>query len=287
MPPARRLALLRSQVIAEPTRQGATLSRAARGLPVSSYSQRLGWRLGEHHGGTRFEPLRTSSAACRRRSASSTVRSPPRRAGACALIWREPAIPVAAESRERLWRLAETAAEPSAWAAAAPRGRSIEDAVETRARDLCDGAGGGARGGRGGSGAPPAVPFHAHRTRENFLHTSLTWRTPAPPAGLRARRAASVCTGLPISPGAHRAQRTHAAVNFMSGCAQIVRARRSRGRRVKRVSLSTSLYRPRSPGCWRRARSEASRTFSYVETLMRGDELDKYLRQQALARDGA
>jgi 2-methylisocitrate lyase-like PEP mutase family enzyme len=57
---------------------------------------------------------------------------------------------------------------------------------------------------------------------------------------------------------------------------------------VKRVSLSTSLYRAAITGLLAAAR-EAKRagTFSYVETLMRGDELEKYLRQQALARDGA
>lgn len=57
---------------------------------------------------------------------------------------------------------------------------------------------------------------------------------------------------------------------------------------VKRVSLSTSLYRAAITGLLAAAR-EAKQvgTFSYVETLMRGDELEKYLRQQALARDGA
>jgi len=57
---------------------------------------------------------------------------------------------------------------------------------------------------------------------------------------------------------------------------------------VKRVSLSTSLYRAAVTGLLAAGR-EAKQvgTFSYVETLMRGDELNKYLRQQALARDGA
>jgi 2-methylisocitrate lyase-like PEP mutase family enzyme len=57
---------------------------------------------------------------------------------------------------------------------------------------------------------------------------------------------------------------------------------------VKRVSLSTSLYRAAITGLFAAAReAKQAGTFSYVETLMRGDELNKYLRQQALARDGA
>jgi 2-methylisocitrate lyase-like PEP mutase family enzyme len=57
---------------------------------------------------------------------------------------------------------------------------------------------------------------------------------------------------------------------------------------VKRVSLSTSLYRAAITGLLAAAReAKQAGTFSYVETLMRGDELEKYLRQQALARDGA
>jgi 2-methylisocitrate lyase-like PEP mutase family enzyme len=57
---------------------------------------------------------------------------------------------------------------------------------------------------------------------------------------------------------------------------------------VKRVSLSTSLYRAAITGLFAAAReAKQDGTFSYVETLMRGDELNKYLRQQALARDGA
>jgi 2-methylisocitrate lyase-like PEP mutase family enzyme len=57
---------------------------------------------------------------------------------------------------------------------------------------------------------------------------------------------------------------------------------------VKRVSLSASLYRAALTGLFAAAReAKEAGTFSYVETLMKGDELNKYLRQQALARDGA
>jgi len=57
---------------------------------------------------------------------------------------------------------------------------------------------------------------------------------------------------------------------------------------VRRVSLSTSLYRAAITAVFVAAR-EAKQvgTFSYVETLLKGDELDGYLRQQALARNAA
>jgi 2-methylisocitrate lyase-like PEP mutase family enzyme len=54
---------------------------------------------------------------------------------------------------------------------------------------------------------------------------------------------------------------------------------------VKRVSLSTTLYRAAITGVLAAARevSEAG-TFGYLETLIRGDELAGYLTQQARAR---
>ena len=57
---------------------------------------------------------------------------------------------------------------------------------------------------------------------------------------------------------------------------------------VRRVSLSTSLYRAAITAVFVAAR-EAKQvgTFSYVETLMKGDELTRYLQQQALARNAA
>jgi 2-methylisocitrate lyase-like PEP mutase family enzyme len=57
---------------------------------------------------------------------------------------------------------------------------------------------------------------------------------------------------------------------------------------VRRVSLSTSLYRAAITAVFAAAReAKQAGTFSYVETLMKGDELNGYLRQQALARNGA
>ena len=57
---------------------------------------------------------------------------------------------------------------------------------------------------------------------------------------------------------------------------------------VRRVSLSTSLYRAAITAAYAAAReAKQAGTFSYVETLMKGDELSGYLRQQAVAREGA
>jgi 2-methylisocitrate lyase-like PEP mutase family enzyme len=57
---------------------------------------------------------------------------------------------------------------------------------------------------------------------------------------------------------------------------------------VRRVSLSTSLYRAAMTGLVAAAReAREAGAFGYVETIMRGDELGRYLRQQAAARDGA
>ncbi|HEY0767764.1 MAG TPA: isocitrate lyase/phosphoenolpyruvate mutase family protein [Steroidobacteraceae bacterium] len=56
---------------------------------------------------------------------------------------------------------------------------------------------------------------------------------------------------------------------------------------VKRVSLSTSLYRAAITGLFAAAREvQQAGTFAYVETLMKGNDLDKYLREQAVAHDG-
>jgi 2-methylisocitrate lyase-like PEP mutase family enzyme len=54
---------------------------------------------------------------------------------------------------------------------------------------------------------------------------------------------------------------------------------------VRRVSLSTSLYRAAMTGLVAAAReARTAGTFGYVETVMRGDEIGKYLREQAAAR---
>lgn len=55
---------------------------------------------------------------------------------------------------------------------------------------------------------------------------------------------------------------------------------------VKRISLSTSLYRAAMTGVLAAAREIRDLgTFAYVETLIRGGELDEYLKQQARNRN--
>jgi 2-methylisocitrate lyase-like PEP mutase family enzyme len=55
---------------------------------------------------------------------------------------------------------------------------------------------------------------------------------------------------------------------------------------VRRVSLSTSLYRAALSGLVTAAREARERgSFGYVETILRGDEIGAYLRSQAAARE--
>jgi 2-methylisocitrate lyase-like PEP mutase family enzyme len=53
---------------------------------------------------------------------------------------------------------------------------------------------------------------------------------------------------------------------------------------VKRISLSTSLYRAAMGGLLAAARAAAGGSFAYVETLLKGDEIDGALERQAAAR---
>ena len=76
-------------------------------------------------------------------------------------------------------------------------------------------------------------------------------------------------------------------VNFMVGIpgksfsqAELARAG------VKRISLSTTLYRAAMGSVVAAAREAASGNFSYVDTLMKGDDLDLALQRQAAARRG-
>jgi 2-methylisocitrate lyase-like PEP mutase family enzyme len=56
------------------------------------------------------------------------------------------------------------------------------------------------------------------------------------------------------------------------------------GAGVKRISLSTTLYRAAMSGVFAAAREARAGRFDYVETLMAGRDLGRYLRQQAAGR---
>jgi 2-methylisocitrate lyase-like PEP mutase family enzyme len=56
---------------------------------------------------------------------------------------------------------------------------------------------------------------------------------------------------------------------------------------VRRVSLSTSLYRAAMTGLVAAAREAREGTFGYVETVLGGDVVGKYLRAQSAARESA
>jgi 2-methylisocitrate lyase-like PEP mutase family enzyme len=53
---------------------------------------------------------------------------------------------------------------------------------------------------------------------------------------------------------------------------------------VRRISLSTTLYRAAMTGVFSAAREARAGTFGYVETLMSGADLGRALTQQAAAR---
>ena len=57
---------------------------------------------------------------------------------------------------------------------------------------------------------------------------------------------------------------------------------------VKRVSLSTTLYRAAMTGLMAAAREvKDTGTFGYVDAILRGDELGQYLKHQARGSAGA
>lgn len=55
---------------------------------------------------------------------------------------------------------------------------------------------------------------------------------------------------------------------------------------VRRISLSTTLYRAAMTGVFYAAQEARAGTFGYVDTLVSGSDLGRYLRQQATARAG-
>src|SRR5438105_8492923 len=75
-------------------------------------------------------------------------------------------------------------------------------------------------------------------------------------------------------------------VNFMVGIrGKSFTVRELAAAGVKRISLSTTLYRAAMTGLMAAAREvKDAGTFGYVDSLIRGDELAGYLKEQARAR---
>ena len=133
-----------------------------------------------------------------------------------------------------------------------------------------------------------ACPFTLTARAENFLHG----RADLPDTIRRLQAFERAGADVLFAPGLPDLEAVRAVcasltkpVNFMIGMpgqpfaqAQLAAAG------VKRISLSTTLYRAAMTGLFSAAREARAGTFAYVDTLMGGAELGRYLRQQAAAR---
>jgi len=245
--------------------------------------------------GLGFKALATSSAACAATLGKLDGEMTREEALAHArLIVAVSPLPVAADLESGFGESPETAAETIRQAGAAGLvGGSIEDA-SGNPRAPIHGMGQAVERVAAAAEAAHRLPFPFMLTAraENFLHDKPDLDDTVRRLQAFERAGADVlfAPGLPdLAAVRIVCSALTKPVNFMVGM---------RGRSfaladlaaagVKRVSLSTSLYRAAITGLLAAAReAKQAGTFSYVETLMRGDELNKYLRQQALARDGA
>ena len=245
--------------------------------------------------GLGFEALATSSAACAATLGKLDGEITREEALAHArLIVAVSPLPVAADLESGFGDSPETAAETIRLAAAAGLvGGSIEDASENP-RAPIHAMGQAVERVAAAAEAAHRLPFPFVLTAraENFLHDKpdLDDTVRRLQAFERAGAGVLFAPGLPdLAAVRIVCSALTKPFNFMVGM---------RGRSfaladlaaagVRRVSLSTSLYRAAITGLLAAAReAKQAGTFSYVETIMRGDELGRYLRQQALARDGA
>jgi len=245
--------------------------------------------------GLGFEALATSSAACAATlgKLDGEITREEALAHARLIVHLSP-HPVAADLENGFGDSPETAAETIRLAAAAGLvGGSIEDASgDPRAPIYALGQAVERVAAAAEAARRLPFPFMLTARAENFLHDKPDLDDTVRRLQAFERAGADVlfAPGLPDLAAVRTVCSALAKpVNFMVGM---------RGRSfaladlaaagVRRVSLSTSLYRAAITGLLAAAReAKEAGTFSYVETIMRGDELGKYLRQQALARDGA
>ena len=245
--------------------------------------------------GLGFEALATSSAACAATLGKLDGEITREEALAHArLIVAVSPHPVAADLESGFGDSPETAAETIRLAAAAGLvGGSIEDASgNPRAPIYAMGQAVQRVAAAAQAGHRLPFPFMLTARAENFLHDKPDLDDTVRRLQAFERAGADVlfAPGLPdLAAVRIVCSALTKPVNFMVGM---------RGRSfaladlaaagVKRVSLSTSLYRAAITGLLAAAReAKEAGTFSYVETLIKGDDLNEYLRQQALARDGA
>ena len=243
--------------------------------------------------GLGFEALATSSAACAATlgKLDGEITREEALAHARLIVHLSP-YPVAADLENGFGDSPETAAETIRLAAAAGLvGGSIEDASgDPRAPIYALGQAVERVAAAAEAAHRLPFPFVLTARAENFLHDKPDLDDTVRRLQAFERAGADVlfAPGLPDLAAVRTVCSALAKpVNFMVGM---------RGRSfaladlaaagVRRVSLSTSLYRAAITGVFAAAReAKQAGTFSYVETLMKGDELDGYLRQQALARN--
>lgn len=200
------------------------------------------------------------------------------------------ALPVAADLENGFGDAPEEAAESIRQAIAAGLvGASIEDASGSASRPIYEfehAVERVAAAARAARGAP--FPFMLTARAENFLHghADLADTVRRLQAFERAGADVLFAPGLPDL----EAVRTVCAavrkpVNFMIGMrGQSFSTAELAAVGVKRISLSTTLYRAAMTGVFFAAQEARGGTFAYVDSLMSGAELARYLAQQAEAR---
>ena len=242
--------------------------------------------------GLGFKALATSSAACAatlgKLDGDVTRDEALTHAG---LIVSVSALPVAADLENGFGHAPETVAETIRFAAATGlAGGSIEDASGDPAAPIYEFAHAVERV---TAAAEEARRHHFVLTAraENFLHDRPDLDDTVRRLQAYERAGADVlfAPGLPDLAAARTVCRAlKRPVNFMVGIrgkSFAVSDLAAAG--VKRISLSTSLYRAAMTAVLAAAREvRDAGTFGYVESLIRSDELAGYLKQQAAARGG-
>ncbi|TLY98551.1 MAG: isocitrate lyase/phosphoenolpyruvate mutase family protein [Gammaproteobacteria bacterium] len=237
-----------------------------------------------------FEALATSSAACAatlgKLDGEVTREEALTHAG---LIVSVSACPVAGDLENGFGHAPETVAETIRFAAAAGlAGGSIEDASGDPAAPIYEFehavdrvAAAAAEARRHG--------FVLTARAENFVHQRPDLDDTVRRLQAYERAGADVlfAPGLPDLAAVRTVCRAlNKPVNFMVGIrGKSFTVRELAAAGVKRVSLSTTLYRAAMTGLLAAAREvKDTGTFGYVDTLIRGDELAGYLKEQTRAR---
>jgi 2-methylisocitrate lyase-like PEP mutase family enzyme len=245
--------------------------------------------------GLGFKALATSSAACAATLGKLDGGISREEALAHArLIVAVSPLPVAADLENGFGDPPETVAETIRLAAAAGLvGASIEDASgDARAPIYAIGHAVERVAAAAAAARRLPFPFMLTARAENFLHGRPDLEDTVRRLQAFERAGADVlfAPGLPDLEAVRAVCSALAKpVNFMVGIrGQSFALAELAAAGIKRVSLSTSLYRAALTGVLAAAREASEKkTFGYVDAIVRGDEIARYLKQQAEARNGA